>query len=484
MVPTSTQASLPRTALSVSGPMTQEVTVVTNGVPAKYGNTGGGVVIQATRGGTNQIHGQLNWRHNDPAFNAQPLGNTIPNAQHQNWFGMYGGGPVYIPKVYNGRNKTFFYAGFEPARLFNDTTALATMPTPDELAGNFANAYSLINTNILSTQGLAAALAAPRTGGLYYQSALNSSGFPTGPQYTSTSQYVAIPNLNLSNQLNANKFAKFVLGLMPTPQNPGPFVQFLLPSGLWNNLGQNIVYERGVTNTDNRYSFRIDHVISPNDRLFVRYSAAPVTSVRFQGFPVNSILTTIPSDQSWANNVSLDETHIITPAMVNEVKIMYARNKQARGEAPASLGEDWAAAYGLTPAVTGAGFPHLSWSSFSLGPGTTSISGQTDVNFQVSDDVTWTRGGTQLPLERISGISNPTNATLPDCTAEVILQHQPDQQRQRRQRSGQLRSGPDQQFLEYACAGSSLLPMALLWRLPARRPPAPSRIDDQCRVAL
>ena len=306
-----TQASLPRTALSVSGPMTQEVTVVTNGVPAKYGNTGGGVIIQATRSGTNQIHGQFTWRHNDPAFNAEPLGNTIPNEQHQNWFGLYGGGPVYIPKVYDGRNKTFFYAGFEPARLFNDTTALATMPTPAELAGNFADSYSLINTNILSTQGLAAALAAPRTGGLYYQSALNSSGFPTGRSTPAPASMCRFRTWNLSNQLNANKFAKYVMSLLPTPQNSGPFVQFLLPSGLWNNLGQNIVYERGVTNTDNRYSFRIDHLISANDRLFFRYSAAPVTSVRFQGYPVNSVITQIPSDQSWANNASLDETHVI-----------------------------------------------------------------------------------------------------------------------------------------------------------------------------
>jgi hypothetical protein len=387
-----TQASVPRTALSVSGPMTEEVTVITNGVPAKYGNAGGAVIIQATRSGTNQLHGQFTWRHNDPAFNAEPLGNTIPNQQHQNWFGLYGGGPVFIPKVYNGRNKTFFYAGFEPARLFNNTTLFGTIPTPDELKGNFANAYSLINTNILSTQGLAAALAAPRTGGLYYQSPLNSAGFPVGPQYTSTSQYVPIPNLNLSTQLAANKFASWVMSQQPTPQNPGPFTQFLLPSGLWNNLGYNVSLIRGVTNVDNRYSFRIDHQINSNDRIFGRYSAAPVTSVRFEGYPLNSPLTILPSDNSWANNGSIGETHVITPSMVNEVKVIYARNKQVRGEAPASLGQDWAAGYGLTPATNGAGFPHVAWSGYTLGPGTTSISGQTDVNFQLSDDITWTKG--------------------------------------------------------------------------------------------
>lgn len=390
------QASIPRSALTVSGPMTQEVTVVTNGVPAKYGNTGGGVVIQATRSGTNELHGEASWRHNDPAFNAEPLGNTIPNEQHQNWFGAYAGGPVVLPKIYNGHNKTFFYAGFEPARLFNNTSSLATILTPEEIAGNFANSYTLINTTILSTQGLAAALAAPRTGGLYYQSPLNGAGFPTGAQYTSTSQYVPIPGLNLSNQLGANKFAQYVMSQQPTPSNPGPYTQFLLPSGLWNNQGYNASLLRGVTNVDNRYSFRIDHQISNSDRLFFRFSDAPVTSVRFQGYVLNSPLTTQPSDNSRAANGSLNETHIITPSMVNEFKIMYARNDQMRGESPAALGKDWGAQFGLTPATAGAGFPRVSFSTYALGTGTTSLNGQTDVNFQFSDDITQTRGRNTL----------------------------------------------------------------------------------------
>ena len=103
--------------------MVQEVTVLTNGIPAKYGNTGGGVVIQATRSGTNEYHGSFSWRHTDPGLNALPVGQTIPNAMHQNFFGGYLGGPVTLPKIYNGRNRTFVFGGFEPARLLAFVTA-------------------------------------------------------------------------------------------------------------------------------------------------------------------------------------------------------------------------------------------------------------------------------------------------------------------------------------------------------------------------
>ena len=387
-----TQASIGRTALTVSGAMVGEVTVITNGVPAKYGNTGGGVVIQSTRSGTNEYHGQISWRHNDPFFNAQPLGNTIPNGQHQNFFGAYAGGPVLIPHVYKGKDRTFFFAGYEPARLFNSTSTPGTIATPDELSGKFANAYSLINTTILSQQGLAAALAAPRTGGLFYQSALNSNGFPTGPQYTPSSQYQAIPNNDLSAQLAKNPFASYVLSQMPTPKNPGPFVQFLRPDGLWINTGYNVSLIRGVSNVDNRYSARLDHVISPSDRMFFRFAIAPLTSVRFSGYPLNSPLTSIPSDNSWAQNYSVTENHVITPTMVNEFKAMYSRNKQTRTEAPSSLAEDYAAKFGLTPAFAGKGFPAISFSGYNLGAGTTTLNGQTDVNFEAEDSVTWTKG--------------------------------------------------------------------------------------------
>src|SRR5262249_8760001 len=151
----------------------------------------------------------------------------------------------------------------------------------------------------------------------------------------------------------------------PTPQNPGPFVQFLRPDGLWLNTGYNVSLIRGVTNVDNRFSFRVDHVFSNSDRMFFRYSAAPLTSVRFSGFPLNSPLTSIPSATPWAHNFPPSENPTLPPTMITEIRIRLSRNRQTRDEAPASLADDYAAKFGLTPAFAGKGFPSMTFSGYS-----------------------------------------------------------------------------------------------------------------------
>jgi hypothetical protein len=391
-----TQTSFPRAGISVSGAMLQETTVVVGGIPAQYGRSMGGAIVQATRSGTNTYHGGISWRHTDPGFNAYPLGGSVKSQNHQNFFGIYGGGPIILPKIYDGRNRTFFYVGVEPGRLSNTVTQQGRVPLPSDLQGDFGNNWAFINQTILSQQGAAAALAAPRTGGIYYQTALNSAGFPTGPQFTSASQYSAVPNNNLSAQLAQNPFAKYVLSQFPTPQNPGPYFSFYRPDGLWLNNGYNVSYLRGVNNTDNRWAFRIDHSLTDRDRLFVRFTNIPLTSGRFFGLPTTSPAQEAISDQSWANDTAINETHVVSSAMVNEVRLMYMRNRQLRAEAPAALSKDWAASFNLTPATAGAGFPQivLADSTGNIFNGPTFGNGnnlqQVDENYQISDDLTWT----------------------------------------------------------------------------------------------
>jgi hypothetical protein len=387
-----TQTSFPRAGTSVSAEMVQETTVITGSIPAQYGATQGGAIVQATRSGANQYHGSFTWRHTDPGLNAFPLGGTLPSLEHENFFGGYVGGPVSVPKIYNGHNRTFFYLGVEPARLSNAISGQGRMPTPAELAGNFADSYSLINTTILSTQGLAAALAAPRMGSLYYESPVNSAGFPVGPQYTVQSQYVPIPNNNVSAQLAQNKFAQYLISQWPTPQNPGPYFSFFRPDGLWLNNGNNVSYTRGVSGQDNRFAFRIDHDLSNNDRMFVRYTDIPVTSARFLGTPPSSPTSISPSDQSWAKNFAFNESHVFTSSLVNELRLMYMRNFQLRAETGPAISTDWGASFGLTPATIGVGFPGVS-TGYTVGAGDASgLIRQKDENYQFADDITWTRG--------------------------------------------------------------------------------------------
>ena len=68
---------------------------------------------------------------------------------HENYYGFYVGGPVWIPKIYPFKDKTFFYVGVEPARLQNSFGFRGIFPTPDELAGHLNNSLTLLNQSVL-----------------------------------------------------------------------------------------------------------------------------------------------------------------------------------------------------------------------------------------------------------------------------------------------------------------------------------------------
>jgi hypothetical protein len=393
------QASYPRAGMNVSGDLIQETTVVTGVASAEYGHTAGGAIVQATRSGGNEFHGGLTWRHSDPGFEAWPLGSPVPADQHQNFFGAYFSGPIVLPKLYNGHDRTFFMIGVEPGRVSNvsfpSATAQTQIPTPEELTGNFNDSINLLNTTILAQQGLAAAEAAPRVAGLYYKYPLNGAGFPYGPQYTSTSQYKPIPNNNVAAQLAQNPFAQFLVAHLPTPQNPGPYIRFIRSDGMYDNQGDNAYIIGAISNIDNRYSIRVDHAISSNDHMFVRWSDEPLSSSRDFGFPSTSPLDGYPSDQSFAKDAALNETHLFRSNLLNEFRLLFMRNVQTRAETGAALSKDWAGSLGLTPSVQGIGFPGISFGSglnLGVSSATTNQFSDVDENFEVSDDISLTAG--------------------------------------------------------------------------------------------
>ncbi len=121
-----------------------QFTVDTNGFKAEYGHAGGGVMTFVAKSGTNQFHGSAYEfiRNND--FDANDFfSNKLGRARQiykQNDFGATVGGPVWIPKIYNGRNKTFFFFSYEGFRNRNGATnSTATVPTPEMYNGNFSN---------------------------------------------------------------------------------------------------------------------------------------------------------------------------------------------------------------------------------------------------------------------------------------------------------------------------------------------------------
>ena len=98
----------------------QEFRVNTNPYDAEFGRTGGGVVSYSIKSGTNSVHGNLheflqNYLLDANGFNANKAGQARTSFR-KNQYGFVLGGPAIIPKFYNGRNRTFFFVGYEGLR--------------------------------------------------------------------------------------------------------------------------------------------------------------------------------------------------------------------------------------------------------------------------------------------------------------------------------------------------------------------------------
>jgi len=110
-----------------------EVSVVTNSLAPEYGRTGGGTINVSTRGGTNQIHSTLFWFNRNNIFNADSYNNIKagvgPSVVRYNQFGFTVGGPVVLPKIYNGKSKTFFFVDYQGTRQPGGVTDTTSVPT-------------------------------------------------------------------------------------------------------------------------------------------------------------------------------------------------------------------------------------------------------------------------------------------------------------------------------------------------------------------
>ncbi len=120
----------------------EETTIQTSNYSAEYGQAGGGILNMTMRSGTNRVHGKAFEYFRNEALNAYPPYKKAPAFEkprdRQHDFGFNFGGPVYIPKAYDGRNRTFFFYTFEQNRLKTTSSALYTLPTEAFQNGDFS----------------------------------------------------------------------------------------------------------------------------------------------------------------------------------------------------------------------------------------------------------------------------------------------------------------------------------------------------------
>jgi hypothetical protein len=121
----------------------EEMKIVRSPYSSEFGRAGGGQINVVTKSGTNDFHGTAYEFFRNDKLNANNFFNNRNNVARPplryNNFGYTIGGPVWIPGVYNGKNKTFFFFSQEFRRVINYNASNVQVPTADERRGIFAN---------------------------------------------------------------------------------------------------------------------------------------------------------------------------------------------------------------------------------------------------------------------------------------------------------------------------------------------------------
>jgi hypothetical protein len=188
----------------------EEMKVQANTYDASMGRTGGGVFNATMRSGQNRMHGSLfgiiretSWLAN--TYFANEAGIPVLSQPFKN-YGDSLGGPVRIPKVYDGRNKTFFFVTTEGYRMFDAATTVDSVPTALERVGNFSQSLSTLKNGSQQTiydplsTNLTTGARTPFPNNIIPQSQLSPIGLALASYYplpTQATPYYGAPNASL-----------------------------------------------------------------------------------------------------------------------------------------------------------------------------------------------------------------------------------------------------------------------------------------------
>jgi hypothetical protein len=256
------------TAFSPPPEMVQGVRVETSGFDAAMGHATGMTVAVMTRSGTNQYHGALRYTFDEAAWSALdfftkqayyqriaqaraagniPLANNIAanpalTPYHHNQYAATIGGPVVIPKIFNGRNKLFFFFGYAGFQINEYRQSYATFPTAAMRGGDFS---ALLNINSSNYQ-------------IY-------NPYSTVPDSTRPGHVVRtpFPGNTVPQSLFSNPIYKFYSSYLPLPN--------AVPASNLQPTNDFVVYSSAYTENYNSYTNRYDYNIDSNNRLMVRW---------------------------------------------------------------------------------------------------------------------------------------------------------------------------------------------------------------------
>ncbi len=306
MNPTSTRLGGATMETQPSVEAIQEIAIQTSNFAAEYGTSGGAMVNLVTKSGTNQFHGTgYDYAVNEILNAAQPY-TGIRNKLRQHDYGFTIGGPVRIPKLYNGTNKTFFFFSFEQFRQKLINSSLPdTLPIPAYrgTTGGVADFSNLITTENRLIQTATGPYVDPL--GRTIQ-----SGTIFDPSSFTIVNGVTVRNPFVNNQIPVTSFdpvAKKILALVPLPQGPNALqagANYLAP-----------VDESRVTNIP---SVKIDQNFGSKLHGAFYYqrtnTSTPRTATAADDLPNNITGSAISANAARTFRLNLD--HTVTPRLL------------------------------------------------------------------------------------------------------------------------------------------------------------------------
>jgi hypothetical protein len=325
----------------------EEVKVLTGTLPAEYGHSAGGIITSVKKSGTNTLHGSASDYGRTRMMTHRQFFNIYTAAQSQpgapngvpSWFMQPDasvGGPIVIPKVYNGRNKTFFFFGYQKLIEKKTQAYTSVTPTPDELRGDF------------TFGGLGQALYDPLTTRQNPDGTWTRDPFPT----------------RIIPQNRFDSAAAKILSYNPwrPPNTPASFSSTGPVSNFTYNPPSRTFFED--------YSGRVDHQFSASFKIYGSYTynhqsgLGRPTSVQVKAFDGTTGNLTPFTEQ----NYSAGATYIFNPTTINDARIGFYR---ARSDTLVpSYNQDWGATLGI-PNISPLLFP--SFTASPLGVGTYTV---------------------------------------------------------------------------------------------------------------
>ena len=351
----------------ISPEAVSEFKVMTNTFDAQFGRASGGFVNLASKSGTNAIHGDVYELLKNTDLDANGWDNNhrgLPRGvDHQNDFGGMAAGPVWFPRLYDGRNKSFWLFSYEGFRYNSGGQELDTAPLPAMLNGDFSSIMHADGSDIIAPSG----------------DHFQSHQLYDYATCTGTNQGKPCAPFT-GNQIPAGRldpFSKNVWAYLPKP---------IIANA--NQPYENLTVTKANHYLANLYTIKIDQQIKSNQKLSASYD--------YDNLPQNFTSSVGPLYQPESQNqrtryarLSYDTT--LSPVLFNHLNFGYSR--RWRGEfIAATYGGNWPAKLGLK-GVENTSFPRIGF----VGGGNIPTPGDNanlfaDNNYQSNEDLSWSHG--------------------------------------------------------------------------------------------